>query len=130
VKISVIKKISCDVNVEKVEESVKIVLMKNGGPKDSEISTAITSDEELEELAARYMGESGEEAKSHPVLSFSSKEVKDFIVPKESKNYLGEIMISWEKAVIESKKFDRSAEDIVCDYAAHATLHLLGIHHK
>lgn len=122
-KISIVNKTSFELSFEKIKEVIINTLKKNEASDDSEISVVIVGDDEMYKYAKKYLvDESDEELKSHPVLSFPSSEVRGkFVMPDKHKNYLGEIIISFDKA-----KTEKGA----CDLAIHATLHLIGIHHS
>ena len=121
-KIDIVDKTSSKVLFKKIEKAIIDTLKKHNASDNSEISVVIVNDDEMYKYAKKYLaGETEEELKSHPVLSFPNNEIEgEFVMPEKHKNYLGEIIISFEKA---------KTEKGVCDLAEHATLHLIGIHH-
>ena len=114
-KIEIINKTSHKFSRVKIKNAIINILKKHNVPEDSEISVVIVNDNEMYKYAKKYLtDETEEELKSHPVLSFPSSEVKGkFVMPTKHKNYLGEIVISWDKA---------KSESAVCELVAHGTL--------
>lgn len=110
-----------DTSIDKsaIKKGIEKVLIENGHTKNTEVSVAIVKHEKIVELAIKYMGETMEEAKDHPVLSFLKEEIEsEFVDPPNDINYLGEILIS-----------DKNTSEEVTHWAEHAALHLCGIHH-
>jgi len=119
------------VSAQTVKEVVKNVFLENGIKSNAEASVAIVGEAKMLEFAIEHLGESVAEAHEHPVLSFPTSEIEGkFVFPPDKIIHLGEIVVSYPKAVEEAKKTNKLVEDVVCDLAAHGALHLIGIHHK
>lgn len=130
IKVLVNNEVNSSIDQSKIEKIVESVLFENGYNKNTEVSVAIVKHKKIVELAVKYMNESEEEANSHPVLSFLKSEVEsEFIDPPDGINYLGEIIISYDKAKEESENENVSVDDKICFWAQHAALHLCGVHH-
>jgi len=121
IKVTVLNEHNFKVDIHEIQQAVIDVIKKNNGDENSCVSVAIVNLDEMYKYARKYLKETGEEAKGHPVLSFPTNEIeKKFAFHPDEKNYLGEIIVVFN---------DESTDKIVADLAAHGTLHLLGIHH-
>lgn len=118
------------INFKKIEHDMEIILRENE-ILSAKIDVKISEHSEITNLAMKYWGESEEEANDHPVLSFATQEVEyeNFIFHPEEENYLGEIIVSFEKAAEDAKNRSVSIEESISDLACHGLLHLIGIHH-
>jgi probable rRNA maturation factor len=86
-----------------------------------DITIRFTNDEEM----LRYNQEFRGIAKSTDVLSFN----QDTIDPETQRLYLGDIIISYERAVEQSVENGHSFDEECALLAIHGTLHLLGYDH-
>jgi len=130
IKISVFKDKQYPVSAKKIKDAVKKTLVENGIVSDSEASVALLSHAKIVKMAKQYLNEKNSLANSHPVLSFPNAEIKKhFVFPPEKKIYLGEIIVSFEKAVEIAEKEKILIEDSVLSLVEHGSLHLIGIHH-
>jgi probable rRNA maturation factor len=130
ITIEVTKQGNFSVSTKRVKECVQKALEQNGIVSDSEVSIAVVSEKKMLELVKEYLAEEGEVAKSHPVLSFPANEIEGhFVFPPNGKLYLGEIVVSYPKAVEQANKQGKLIDDVVCELAEHGALHLVGIHH-
>jgi probable rRNA maturation factor len=122
--------IACEVNIEKggikerqikkwSELVFKFLKIKNAG-----ISVAVVDNETIKKINKKYRNKN----KPTDVLSFGEKDAENF--PKFSKNFLGEIIISFEKAVEEAKEDKETIEEMFKKLLAHGILHLLGYDHE
>lgn len=89
-----------------------------GIPK-AELSVLLVDDDEIRELNKRYRGD------DHPtdVLAFSQRDGRYLEV---NPNLLGDIVVSVETALVQSKKFKQTLEKELSLYLIHGLLHLLG----
>lgn len=86
-----------------------------------DITLRLTDDAEMQNLNQTYR----EEAKSTDVLSFN----QDFTDPETGRFYLGDIIISLDRAVEQAAR-QKHGLDAECAFLAiHGTLHLLGFDH-
>jgi probable rRNA maturation factor len=122
--------IFCEINREKgriKEELVekwaraifKFLKIKNAG-----ISVAVVDNETIKKINKKYRNKN----KPTDVLSFREKESASF--PGSAKNFLGEIIISFEKTVEEAKEDGETVEETFKKLLAHGILHLLGYDHE
>jgi probable rRNA maturation factor len=88
---------------------------------DSDLSVSIENDQQLFELNSEYRGI---EAPTD-VLSFEAGEPD----PDTGRIYLGDIVISFERAAVQAKAAQHPVQNEVILLAIHGTLHLLGYDH-
>ena len=132
IDISIHKEKNYPVSAAKIKSRLKKFLTERGIVSDAEVAVAIVSKEKVQQLAIKYLGESQEEARDHPVLSFPVSEMTGlFIFPPKKKKVvqLGDIVISYDESLEEVKKTGRLIDDVVYEWIEHGALHLLGIHH-
>jgi probable rRNA maturation factor len=109
--------------------SVNIKMIKSGvlntlnflGQKDVDITIRFTDNEELKDLNQRYRGIT----KTTDVLSFN----QDIVNPETNRIYLGDIIISAEKANEQANEINGSFDEECTLLAIHGMLHLLGYDH-
>ncbi|MEK7188376.1 MAG: rRNA maturation RNase YbeY [Patescibacteria group bacterium] len=124
--VSFYKQSNYPVDSKLIKGKVIEVLKKNGLTSDYEVSLAIVGEKLMDKLVKKYFNDNA----SHAVLSFPTSEIKGrFIFPPGSKNYLGEIIISFNQARDSANKTNRRIDEIVSDLAIHGAMHLIGIHH-
>jgi probable rRNA maturation factor len=88
--------------------------------KKVSITVTLVSNEEIKKLNKKYLDRDYET----DVLSFSIKD------KTESGFYLGDIVVSAEKAEEQRKSYNNSLEHEIAELVEHGVLHLLGIHHE
>ncbi|RJR29847.1 rRNA maturation RNase YbeY [Candidatus Microgenomates bacterium] len=130
ISVSVYKQSNYSVSVKKIKEAVVSVVSANGVVSNCDVSVAIVGEKYIVHLAKKYMNDSDKEAREHPVLSFPVSELEGpFVFPPDGNLQLGEIIVSYPKAVDDAKKSGKLIDDVVCELARHGALHLMGIHH-
>ncbi len=101
---------------------------------EGEVSLVITGDKEIQELSRRYHGtDKTTDVLSFPLgqdspMSLESGE-NAFIQPPGSPRALGEVFISYHRAVEQAKEFKSTPEEEVALLTVHGLLHLLGYDH-
>ncbi|BAJ63461.1 MULTISPECIES: rRNA maturation RNase YbeY [Anaerolinea] len=88
---------------------------------DSDVTISIQNDEALKSLNAQFMGT---EAPTD-VLSFTM----DFFDPETERQYLGDILISYERAEEQAQTAGHSTENELILLIVHGILHLVGYDH-
>lgn len=127
ISVSFYKQSNYPVDSKFIKDKVIEVLKKNGLTSDYEVSLAIVGQKLMGGLVKKYFNDNS----SHAVLSFATSEIKGrFLFPPDSKNYLGEIIISFNQARDSANKTNRRIDEVVSDLATHGALHLMGIHHS
>ncbi|MGO1470453.1 MAG: rRNA maturation RNase YbeY [Tissierella sp.] len=109
---------------EKILDSLSLVIKESlkveGLDGDFEVSISFVDNKEIKTLNKDYRGID----KETDVLSFPIEE--DFVVPIP---LLGDIIISVEKALEQSKEYEHSLERELAYLTCHSMLHLLGYDH-
>lgn len=88
---------------------------------EMDITVRLVHDGEMRQLNQTFRGE----AKTTDVLSFN----QDFIDPETDRLYLGDIIISVDRAQQQARENKHSLEKELAFLAVHGTLHLLGFDH-
>ncbi len=89
--------------------------------KDSDVTLRLTDDEEMRQLNASYRNTN----LTTDVLSFN----QDLIDPETGHLYLGDIIISLDRAAQQAPENGHSLDEECAFLAIHGTLHLLGYDH-
>ncbi len=92
------------------------------GFRDGELSVLLTGDEHISELNRRYLGREG----PTNVISFPMEEDG----PLRNPRVLGDVVVSVETALEESRKVEESLEKTVYRLLTHGILHLLHYDHE
>jgi probable rRNA maturation factor len=98
-----------------------------------EVSLVITTQENIQKLNRMYRGIN----KPTDVLSFymipavggAKVESSSFVVPPDGVRHLGEVIISYPQAVIQSQEQKHSVKKEITVLVIHGVLHLLGFEH-
>ena len=115
-------KVEIDENIyEVLEKVIKECLILEGKSLNYEISLSFVNNEEIKELNREYRNVD----KETDVLSFPLEE-EDFPVPIP---LLGDIIISAEKALEQSREYAHSLLREIAYLTAHSMFHLLGYDH-
>jgi probable rRNA maturation factor len=104
------------------------VLKSEGAAGPLEVGIVVTTDEEVLALNRQYLGHDYHT----DVLSFGMGESEDsndtagFVTPAERAPYLGDVVISYERAAEQAPDYNHSTEAEVDTLLVHGLLHLLG----
>ncbi|MCD6560151.1 MAG: rRNA maturation RNase YbeY [Deltaproteobacteria bacterium] len=98
-------------------------VLKDLACHDKELSILFTDDERISKLNSQYLGREG----PTNVLSFSMIGGPD---PDVFTPMLGDVVISVETALRESKERGESLENTVCRLLIHGILHIFGYDHE
>lgn len=115
------------VNRKKVREAAK-VLLKEHGIDHAQIDVSIVGTRKIKELNESKLKHKGDT----DVLSFPQHdrgELNDFPLPEGIPPHLGDIVISFPKAVTTAKRYGKMVDDQICFYLEHGLMHLMGYHH-
>ena len=125
IKINLNKKVFSKINCEKLENQARRVFdILNIDDKEFELN--FVSSFRIRKINKKYR------LKDEPatILSFVASETKDFIIPHEDKNCLGEIFMCASNIKRKAKEEEVSTENMMTRYLLHGILHLLGHEHK
>ena len=126
ITVNVTKQGNFPVNSKKIKDTVKKTLEENGIVSDSVVDVAVVGEKQMEELNEKYYKD---KVNMHPVFSFTETESNGFVLPPDGKLHLGNIVISYTMAVETAREKNKLIDEVICDLAEHASLHLVGIHH-
>jgi probable rRNA maturation factor len=98
-------------------------MLKDLGSPDAELSILITGDEEVRSLNRQYRGED----RITDVLSFSQLEGEGV---EAGYNLLGDVVISWDRAVSQGAEFGHGTPPELRRLLVHGVLHLFGYDHE
>lgn len=97
------------------------ILVQQGQPPDADFTIVLGDDAQLQELNRQFLGID----KPTDVLSFPSDELD----PDTRMPYLGDIVISYDRARLQAGAGGHSVEDELQLLVVHGVLHLLGYDH-
>jgi probable rRNA maturation factor len=121
VNIQLDEDISSPPDLDLLQSAAVEALRLAGAKPDAEITIVLTDDQELCGLNRQYLGIDA----PTDVLSFPA----DFIDPDSHHPYLGDILISVERAVRQAEQHNHSAQKELLLLVVHGVLHLLGHDH-
>lgn len=98
------------------------VLEAEGNAGPLELGVVVTTDAEVHALNKEYLGHDYET----DVISFGMAGEDGFITPEERPAYLGDVVISYDRAVEQAPEYGHTAEQEVGTLLVHGLLHLLG----
>ncbi len=105
------------------------VLKSEGAQGPLEVGVVVTTDEEVLTLNRQYLGHDYHT----DVLSFGMSDGGDveeggmgFVTPSERAPYLGDVVISYDRAAEQAPEYHHSTEAEVATLLVHGLLHLLG----
>lgn len=125
--------------VEKLENVINFALKEEEVFVDCEISMLFVDNEEIREINNETRGiDRATDVLSFPMLDYQDKKV--FKEVYKDKNFditfmdgeelvLGDIVLSLERALEQSKEYNHSFEREACYLVVHSVLHLLGYDH-
>ena len=110
-----------EISADMVEKAAREALKHQSAPEDSDLTIVLTDDAQLHELNRQWMGVDA----PTDVLSFPADETD----PESGNRYLGDILISVQRAAEQAKTAGHAVEAEVQLLVIHGVLHLLGHDH-
>lgn len=110
-----------DIPVELAEKAAAVALKHQSAPAESDLTIVLSDDTQLHELNLQWMNVDA----PTDVLSFPSDEID----PESGNRYLGDILISVQRAAEQAKAAGHAVEAEVQLLVIHGVLHLLGHDH-
>lgn len=104
-----------------IEEAARRALEDTRASVDADLSIVLTDDDHLHELNRQYRGIDA----ATDVLSFPSGDID----PDSHQAYLGDILISYPRALAQAEAGGHSLADEIRLLTVHGVLHLLGYDH-
>lgn len=109
------------INPEPIEKAAKTTLVQQAASPDAELTIVVTDDNQLHQLNREYRDIDS----PTDVLSFPA----DFTDPESEMPYLGDILISYERAKVQAAAGRHSEIAELQLLVVHGVLHLLGYDH-
>lgn len=123
IEVQVADSASPSVEAADVEQSAKAVLLYENAPPDTSLAVVITGDEQLQALNRQFLGIDA----PTDVLSFPAGE--DEPDPDTGEVYLGDILISYPRALVQAEVGGHPLKDELRLLVVHGVLHLFGYDH-
>jgi probable rRNA maturation factor len=109
-----------------IERAVGLILQNEGIAEQVEVSVLISDDAHLHQLNRDFRGVDA----PTDVLSFADEDAAQFVSAPGKTRYLGDIAISYERALAQAAEYGHRQQRELAYLAAHGTLHLLGYDHE
>ena len=112
-----------------IRHTILETLDYEGMENDVEVSVTFVDDEGIRELNKKFRNmDKPTDVLSFPLLDYEGESEEPFF--DELCHYLGDIVISLERAMAQANEFGHSFEREVAFLTAHSMLHLLGYDHE
>ncbi|KXZ39685.1 probable rRNA maturation factor [Alkalithermobacter thermoalcaliphilus JW-YL-7 = DSM 7308] len=109
--------------IDMIKKVIAESLKHEGFSEDIEVSVSFVDNDEIHILNKQYRGVD----RPTDVLSFPLLDRESTVIPNES--MLGDIVISLEKALSQSKEYNHSFDREVAFLVCHSMFHLMGYDH-
>ena len=113
------------VDAELLRRVTAETLRREGVEGGMALSVVITDDEAMRELNRQFRDVDA----PTDVLAFGSGEEGDFVTAPEEPAYLGDVIISYPRAVAQAEEYGHSVDRELALLTVHGLLHLLGYDH-
>ena len=115
-----------EVNYKLIENVISEALQYEGVSDNTEISVTIVDNEEIRKINNKFRNiDRATDVLSFPLIDFDNEDLPN----DGSKIYLGDIIISIERAKEQANEYGHSLDREVGFLTAHSMLHLLGYDH-
>ncbi len=115
-----------NINIRLIEDVIKAALEYEKIKNDCEISVTIVDNEQIHQLNKQFRNiDRATDVLSFPLIDFQ----KEQLPPDNVKVYLGDIVISIERAAEQAIEYGHSLQREIGFLTAHSMLHLLGYDH-
>lgn len=113
-----------EVSSDELRRVAQAVLDHEG--QEGQLSLVLTNDQALRDLNHRYLGIDA----PTDVLAFAAREERgDFVTAPEAHIYLGDVIVSYSRAVIQAGERNLPVQNELYLLIVHGILHLLGYDH-
>lgn len=109
-----------------LEKTVKTTLEIAKTANSFELGLVITDDASIHKMNREYRGIDS----PTDVISFALLEGEDFVMPPDQTLHLGEVVISYPRAIEQAKEQKHTVQREVMWLVTHGVLHLLGYDHE
>ncbi len=125
VDIQVAPRFAGEVDVERLHHVAVEALRCERIEGEVALSIVITEDEAVRELNRQFRGVDA----PTDVLAFGSGDESDFVTAPGEPAYLGDVVISYPRAVVQAEEYRHSVDRELALLTVHGLLHLLGYDH-
>lgn len=126
VAIQITPPLATKLDAQWLRKVAEITLQHEGIAQETQMTLVITDDEKIQELNRQFRDTDA----PTDVLAFSSEESEDFVTPSDLPAYLGDVIISYPRAVEQAMQEGHSTKDELALLVVHGILHLLGYDDK
>ena len=115
-----------EINYKLIEKVISEALRYEGVNDNTEVSVTIVDNEEIRKINNKFRNiDRATDVLSFPLIDFDNESLPD----DGSKIYLGDIIISIERAKEQAKEYGHSIDREIGFLTTHSMLHLLGYDH-
>ena len=115
-----------EINYKLIEKVISEALRYEGVNDNTEVSVTIVDNEEIRKINNKFRNiDRATDVLSFPLIDFDNEDLPN----DGSKIYLGDIIISIERAKEQAKEYGHSIDREIGFLTAHSMLHLLGYDH-
>ena len=115
-----------EINYKLIEKVISEALRYEGVNDNTEVSVTIVDNEEIRKINNKFRNiDRATDVLSFPLIDFDNESLPDDC----SKIYIGDIIISIERAKEQAKEYGHSIDREIGFLTAHSMLHLLGYDH-
>ena len=126
IAIQVAPRFRANVDEGSLHRVVAEVLNQEGVEGETELSLIVTDDEAIRKLNRQFRGVDA----PTDVLAFGAGAEEHFVTAPESPPYLGDVVISYERALAQAEELGHPVAEELKLFAIHGILHLLGYDHQ
>lgn len=105
---------------------VQSIVSRELPPGDYTISLHLVSDDTIRALNAEHRSKDS----ATDVLSFPLMDAQEFVVPPTEPVHLGDVVVSYPRALAQANEYGHSVERELAYLVAHGVLHVLGYDHE
>jgi len=119
-----------------INKAIRVSLEYEGIETEIEIGVTIVDDAEMQKLNKTYRGiDTTTDVLSFPMVEYNDIESNTSVIagqmvsPESGRVYLGDIILSWDKVVEQSKIYGHTVQREIGFLVVHSLLHLVGYDH-
>jgi len=126
VDIQITPPLATKLDVQWLRKVAEVTLQYEGIARETHMTLVITDDQRIQELNRQFRDTDA----PTDVLAFAFEEGEDFVTPSDLPAYLGDVIISYPRAVEQAVQEGHSTKDELALLVVHGILHLLGYDDK
>lgn len=131
VHLDVLPAFSKSIDRQAIRLLVERTLAMEGIGEGVEVNLIITDDKRIREMNARFRGvDEPTDVLSFPLSARPGEAEPEFVLPPNHARVLGDVVVSYERAVEQAQEYGHSLEREIAYLVVHGVLHLLGYDHE